>query len=253
MIVALSTTAPEPGRLRSTEAAARVPLALAFVSSPSPERVAIVPCPPALLPGATGRAPVPEVERLRERCREAVGWLRDGHDGPLLALCAGPAAQLPPGAPLTARAFGLGTADVGFAPRVPGLLVARDLLGDRPFHGVQADDIERGLLMTRGLGCRRVLVLGGGSACRRDGAPGHLDERAVPYDDDLAQKIAAADAVGLREPDLPLARELLADLPAPLAVASRLIDDPVSLRGSLDGYDAPYGVAYLIARWWTGA
>ena len=65
----------------------------------------------------------------------------------------------------------------------------------------------------------------------------------------LGRRIADADLTALAAPDLRLADELLADLPAPLAVAAALCDVP--MRSQLDEYDAPYGVANYVARWWA--
>lgn len=79
-----------------------------------------------------------------------------------------------------------------------------------------------------------VLVIGNGSARRTEKAPGHLDARAVAFDDALRLSFEGIDPV--------LAEELWADtacltgLP-PLADAEVLYDD------------APFGVQYWVALW----
>ncbi len=220
----------------------------------------ICPNPPALLPGATGRTAVAEIERLRAAAQAAVGWLREG-GAPVLVLGGAPPAAVQRGQLLSARAFGLryevawgdgdgdgaGPGDaVALTAAAP--LVAAYLLDGHDARYLGVRDPREARAALAGSDVRSVLVMGGGSARRRDGAPGYLDERAVPFDDELARRIGGPDLDDLADPDLALAARLLADLPAPLAVAAGLCRAPMQAR--LESYDAPYGVAQYVARWW---
>lgn len=221
--------------------------------------MAICPSPPALLPGATGALAVPEIERLRECAAQTVAWLCAPGE-PVLALAAGRPRHIDEGTRVSAEAFGLGfQARLGgdgdepaptLAPTEPGPIVAAYLLDGHPASALlvrDADDVtsDLGALATSSL-----LVIGGGSARRRPGAPGHLDPRAVPYDDQLVAQIAQPDLDALSAPDFDLAAELLADLPAPLSVAARLLRGR-DVRAQVESYEAPFGVASIVARWWA--
>lgn len=206
---------------------------------------------------------ISEIEALRVGVQEQVSWLRELGD-PVLILAAGAPRTIPEGTPLTTRAFGLrgepalgsqaepalgprGEPQQPAAVREPGVLVAAHFLAGHPAYAVVVGDPAQTSIARS---ARAVLVMGGGSARRRDGAPGYIDDRAVAYDDELARLIGDADVSTLATPDLALARALLADLPAPLAVAARLVGDN-AVHGELVSYDAPYGVANFVARWST--
>lgn len=90
------------------------------------------------------------------------------------------------------------------------------------------------------------LVVGNGSACRSEKAPGHLDERAFAFDDALGAGLRSGDLAGV---DLTLAGELWAD-----------VDGIRELAGLLDGTSAevdydddPFGVKYWVMRWTLGS
>ena len=87
-----------------------------------------------------------------------------------------------------------------------------------------------------GSGGTGVLVVGNGSATRTEKAPGHLDERAVAFDDALRVSFAGID------PEL--AEELWADTACLAALP------PLSLPEAEVLYDdAPFGVQYWVAVW----
>jgi hypothetical protein len=82
-----------------------------------------------------------------------------------------------------------------------------------------------------------------GSATRTEKAPGHLDDRAVGFDDDLRAALAAG-RPGVVDADL--ARELWADVGGLLRLAQEVDVDPASV--TID-YDAdPFGVQYWVMR-----
>jgi len=91
-----------------------------------------------------------------------------------------------------------------------------------------------------------LLVLGDGTACRSEAAPGHIDERAFPFDDLIADALEAGDGDALATLDQDLAEQLMvtgrntfADLGTTLPAA----------RGELRHRDDPYGVSYFVALW----
>ena len=93
-----------------------------------------------------------------------------------------------------------------------------------------------------------LVVLGDGSACRGEKAPGYDDPRAPEADQRVAAALAAGDPAGLGTLDPTLAADLLMAGRAPWQV----------LAGAAGGRDwradllyeaAPYGVTYLVATW----
>lgn len=93
-----------------------------------------------------------------------------------------------------------------------------------------------------------LLVLGDGSACRTDKAPGYFDPRAEAFDAAVADALARADTGALAEIDPQLAAQLLAAGRAPWQVLAGAAEG-AGLRGELLYNAAPYGVAYLVASW----
>jgi hypothetical protein len=92
-----------------------------------------------------------------------------------------------------------------------------------------------------------LLIMGDGSACRTQKAPGYLDERAAPFDEAVARALATADRGALLTLDPDLAAELLVAGRAAWQVLAGA-DGPIS-RSELLYHDAPYGVGYLVASW----
>jgi hypothetical protein len=87
-----------------------------------------------------------------------------------------------------------------------------------------------------------VLLVGNGSACRSEKAPGHLDQRAFRFDEQLLRSLRD----GAPPPDDPaLAEELWCfDLPV-FRAAHAAVAGECELRYA----DDPYGVAYWVATW----
>lgn len=95
-----------------------------------------------------------------------------------------------------------------------------------------------------------LLVVGDGAATHTEKAPGHLDERAGPFDADVARALAAGDPAGLLALDAGLATELHAGGRAPWQVLAGLAVATGSCWDARILYsDAPYGVAYHVASW----
>lgn len=123
--------------------------------------------------------------------------------------------------------------------------------GSRSYvHEVHASDLDDAA----------VLVMADGSARRSERAPGHLDDRAEPFDATIAAALAGGDADALGGIDLELADSLL----CAGAQAWRTVGDAVSARlhategAPVDGSgvearlhldDAPLGVGWFVAEW----
>ena len=91
-----------------------------------------------------------------------------------------------------------------------------------------------------------VLVVGNGSAKRSLKAPGHFDERAEVFDDDLRRALLEPLPAALTGLDAELAEELWADVAGIRALGELLSPaQPADVRYD----DAPYGVQYWVIRW----
>lgn len=87
------------------------------------------------------------------------------------------------------------------------------------------------------------LAVGNGSAKRTEKAPGHVDDRAVAFDDALG---AALRSGTLADLDLGLSTELWADTDAIASLGQVL---PPGLPATVDLETDPFGVQYWVARW----
>ena len=183
-------------------------------------RVVIAPPVAALLPVYAGLAD--PIADLRASCQAAVDWLLASADGRGVRVAHDPVhpddARRGVGSPLALR-------------------VATHLVGDRV--PLVSDDA----FQTHDP--RPLLVMANGSARRGLKAPGHLDQRAFAYDDDLAAALAAGDTAALAGLDLDLAAELLtAGAPSLARLASFQV-----LESQLDYDEDPFGVRYWVVRW----
>ncbi|KUM89340.1 hypothetical protein AQI88_39830 [Streptomyces cellostaticus] len=218
---------------------------------------------------AAGAAP--ELDAARAACTDALGVLAAAR--PDLLVVVGPAGQSgrgwhPQGTPGSFRGFGvdvevrLGPATGAVTERElpPSLAVAAWLLertgwADAPIEGLGVGEPlppERCGEVGRDLGTRAgrvaLLVMGDASACRTLKAPGYLDERAAPFDAEVARALGAADVAAVRALDAELAHELKASGRAPWQILAGAAED-AHLAGALLYDDAPYGVGYLVATW----
>jgi hypothetical protein len=90
------------------------------------------------------------------------------------------------------------------------------------------------------------LIVGNGSACRSEKAPGHLDPRAAGFDEALGKALVTPDPEALGALDLGFADELWADV-GPIKEAADLLRSVETVAVDYD--DDPYGVRYWVARW----
>ncbi|MFI6780954.1 hypothetical protein [Micromonospora sp. NPDC050276] len=229
---------------------------------------AVCPHPPLLVPEVAGSA-APELDELRTACDTAVRRLLAADSDILLLLGTGPVTG-PIRTPATGSLQPWGVdLDVPLAPGQPergavlplSLTIGAWLLGRHdpqpPVTAVQvaaeagpaelsalADEVDAAAERVA------VLVLGDGSACRGEKAPGYDDARALPYDRRVATALADADLDVLLDLDPVVSTELKAAGRAPwqvLAGAARAAGG--GWRGELLHDSAPYGVAYFVASW----
>jgi hypothetical protein len=182
-------------------------------------KVVLVPGVLALLPEYAGLSdPVAE---LRAACLEAVGWL---------------------------------TGPVEVVGTDQGRRVAEALLRERGLEvvpGEPRDEASRRAQAPGGpahLDHRNgsYLVVGNGSACRTEKAPGHLDGRSHAFDQALERALRAPDPAALAAIDEALAGELWADV-AGLGVLGRVLAGAGPAR--VEYADDPFGVQYWVMRW----
>jgi hypothetical protein len=216
---------------------------------------AVCPHPPLLVPEvACGAAP--ELDPLRAACAEAVRRLAAACDA-IVVVGSGPGTRdFGPGAAGSLRPYGADVA-VGDGPAVLplSLTIGRWLLGARPAgHRAVAQDAPAGSCARLGAelgalaGRIGLLVMGDGSACRTERAPGYLDARAAGFDAEVARALAEADTRALAALDPALAAELLAAGRAPWQVLAGAARDG-RFTAELLADEAPYGVGYLVASW----
>ncbi|MGW3206697.1 class III extradiol dioxygenase subunit B-like domain-containing protein [Streptomyces sp. NPDC001135] len=231
---------------------------------------AVCPCPPLLVPEVAAGA-APEMDDARSACADALGVLAAAR--PDLLVVVGPAEQggrgsFPQGARGSFRGFGVDL-DVRLGPVTdpvagrelpPSLAVGAWLLqrtgwADAPIEGLGVGEPlapERCIEVGREIGARAgrvaLLVMGDASACRTVKAPGYLDERAAPFDAEVARALGAADVAAVQALDAGLAYELKASGRAPWQVLSGAAEG-ADLAGALLYEDAPYGVGYVVVTW----
>ena len=240
---------------------------------------AVCPHPPVLVPAMAGEA-APELGTLRAACDEAVRRLtasEAGRRSPVdaLVVVGGAPATRSYGADAyaTLRPYGLAwTVPDEPAPAAAALplslTIGRWLLergnagaGARyeavAFDAPPEECLSLGRRLASSAGRVALLVMGDGSACRSEKAPGYLDERAVPFDAEAARALGEADAAALAALDPGLARELRAAGRAAwqglagAAGADTAAGDAAGqgLTAALLAEEAPYGVGYLVASW----
>ena len=220
-------------------------------------RAALCPSPPLLARELTGRDPL--VSGLREACAEVTARLVDADPDAIIVV--GSASETSAWdsasrADLSAFAPAL---EAGGTPGLPLSLGLGALLldqasysGPRVLQAVgerepTARCAELGDKLSASVGRAALLVLGDGSARRSLTAPGHLDERAAPFDAQVERAIRDGDLAALAALDEALARELMATgRPAWQVLAGAMGTGHPATQVLYA--DAPFGVAYLVAH-----
>lgn len=220
--------------------------------------VAFCPHPPVLVPEVAQGA-APELDALRLACDAAVQSLLGADPARIVVVGGGDRSMWHPGdAAGSLSGFGVDVLAGGSGdPLLPLSLTVGSWLLDRAGYEGPRELLEVGSLpprLTPAPGPERVglLVMGDGSACRDERAPGHVDPRAVPFDAAVARALADGDptALGVLAAD-PLASDLLVAGRAAWAVAAALLAG-ARPRAHLLADLAPYGVGYLVATWRSG-
>lgn len=215
----------------------------------------VVPSPPLLVPEIAGGS-APADAGLRAAVRSAVAELLAG-PGHVVVVGAA-AATGPVDGSWDWRPFGVARRGPGNGPLPLALAMGAWLLDDldpgrgRDLFGVATSEAPEScarlgaeLVRDRDV---RLLVVGDGTARRSEAAPGHLDLRAVDYDGQAEQALADADPGHLLGLSAALGRELLAAGRAPWQVLAGAAAGQ-RFHGDVRWSGAPYGVAYVVARW----
>jgi hypothetical protein len=220
---------------------------------------AVCPHPPILVPELAGEAAC-ELDGLRAACRTAISRLLNG-DALVVVVGGGPDTRaFGPTGSGSLGAYGLSGTYGPDKPEMPlSLTIARYLLAEFTPSGFQSIAFdappEECLALGRSLAAQAervaLLVMGDGSACRDEKAPGYLDVRSGPYDQEVARALRDADAAALGSLDPVLAQELQVAGRAAWQVLAGAAGER-RLTGDLLADEAPYGVGYLVATWSLG-
>lgn len=223
---------------------------------------AVCPQPPLLIPEMNGDSG-PELERLRVACDEALRRLPSG----LVVVVGGAAvtrrygmdaagSMRPYGLDFVVGPTGDGPAVLPLSLTVGRWLLERNGLSAAAFQGVAEDaTLQDCLSLGHDLAASMervvLLVMGDGSACRDEKAPGYLDDRAKPYDDAVGHALGRADVAALEALDPRLSAELQVAGRAAWQVLAGAAEN-TGFQGELLAHEAPYGVGYLVASWTMG-
>lgn len=216
--------------------------------------VAFVPSAPLLIPQVAGGSAGSDQD-LRAASVQAVTRVLADPPDEVVVVAAAPPGEWSQRATWDFSGFGVARNPVDPRPTLPWTLgIGAWLLdecgwdGARRYLGVDPATASAGD-GSAGAGARAVVVVGDGSARRSERAPGHLDERAEPFDEGVADLLARGDVGGLGRLDPTLAAELMcAGLPAWRWIAAAL-DGAVISAAELVHHVAPYGVGYFVASW----
>jgi hypothetical protein len=231
--------------------------------------IAFCPHPPVLVPELAQGAAA-ELAAVRTACRTAIRRIaapdpRRPERPRLVLLGAGPtSARHEPTARGSFAGFGvalevpLGSDDPG-PVELPlsltvGAWLVRDALGPASAAlGCSIGPDARGATELLGqvtdLDSVGLVVMGDGSARRSPKAPGYFDERAEPFDAEVAAALASGEG-GRLHVDVDLGDELLASGSRVWDAAASVLDaEPPFDNAELLYAEAPYGVGYFVAVW----
>lgn len=220
-------------------------------------RAALCPSPPLLARELTGRDPL--ASGLREACAEVTARLVDADPDVVIVVGPGPETAVWDSASrldMSAFAPALGARGTPGLPFSLGLgamlLDQAGYSGPRVLQAVGEHEpavrcAELGNKLAAFAPSAALLVMGDGSARRSPIAPGHLDERAAPFDAQAELAIRDGNLNALAGVDAVLARELMATgRPAWQVLAGAMgAGQPTT---EILYADAPFGVTYLVAN-----
>jgi len=193
------------------------------------ETVLVLPSPPSLLSPRSVTDPVAE---LRAACQDAVGRLPRGQK---VVVLANPVSE-----PNAARGI---TEPLGHR-------VARALLGEVEFEPQQTLPYAAAAILELAEPTT-LIVLADGSARRSEKAPGHLHPDAIAFDDRVESALRTGDAAALTALDPGLGDELWCEGIPGFRVLGEVARDR-QVTAEVSYADAPYGVAWWVARWDLG-
>ncbi|NUU24338.1 MAG: hypothetical protein HOV68_22970 [Streptomycetaceae bacterium] len=228
---------------------------------------AVCPHPPLIVPELAAGA-ARELDPLREACDGAVAALLAARPDRIVVVGTGPESAdftkggvgtlAPLGVNMSVRLGAGGLGDI--EERLPlSLTIGAWLLGrtqvSAPVAGLAvagdadaAECLASGAALAAGDERIALLVMGDGTACRTEKAPGYLDERAEAYDAAVALALADADVLALAALDPEVSDELWVAGRAAWQILAGAADG-AGLSGRLTYDDAPYGVGYFVAQW----
>jgi hypothetical protein len=219
---------------------------------------AVCPHPPLLVPELAAGAAV-ELDELRAACQAAVARVSAAAVDALVVVGVDTTTVrrgAPYGGTFSAWGVDLAVGEPGGEPLPLSLLMAAWLGADATAYqsiaanASPAECAELGTKITADPERVGLVVMGDGSACRSEKAPGYVDPRAEPFDAAVADALGRADARALLALDPGLATELLVAGRAPWQVlAGAALATGRPMRGELTYQTAPYGVAYFVAQW----
>lgn len=195
------------------------------------DTVLVLPSPRALLPDLSEVDPVPG---LRTACAAAIGkLLADAPDR--LVVVAAPVSEL--------------NAARGMIQPL-GHRLARHLLGTTPFEAEVALPYAAASLLEHADDAPRtaLVVMADGSACRGEKAPGHLHPDALAFDEAIDHALRDGDVDALAAIDADLAHELWSEGAPGFHVLAEVARGR-GVSSDVTYADAPYGVAWWVARW----
>ena len=131
-----------------------------------------------------------------------------------------------------------------------GHRVARSLLGEVEFEPQLALPYAAAALLELAEPAT-LLVMADGSARRSEKAPGHLHPDAIAFDDRIESALRSGDAAALAALDPDLGEELWCDGIPGFRVLGEVARDR-QVTAEVSYADAPYGVAWWVARWDLG-
>jgi len=213
---------------------------------------AFVPATPLLVP-AVGQGAADELADLRQGAIDAIRELPQVDD--LVVLGTGPTTGQVTG-DVSFAGFGLAGPRDGLSPAlsVGGWLAQQAGRTVDAYISVSiTTEPDQWVALGQSLAARApgvgVVVVGDGSACRSDKAPGSLHPRAQEFDHAIVEALRLGDPSGLHALDPQLARELLVDGYHPWQVVASMVESPVTSQILIT--DDPYGVFYAVASWST--
>ncbi len=223
---------------------------------------AVCPHPPLLFRELGGARDA--VAPLRAACRDAVRDALVGADRVVLVGGADTAGSWDPGLPPDVRRFGTTGPRAATRGLPLSLGVGRRLLDAAGWSGpvealtvawdATAAQVDAAAEELAGRPERLALVvLGDGSTRRGEKAPGFLDARAFPFDDELAAALGAGAARDLVRLDPALAGELMVLGRAAFGVLGAVsLAEGREVTADLRFRDDPFGVSYFVALWSFG-